>query len=218
MTAAAWTTTAGVVLAASAASASVALLVPGLPSVRPSADVAAGSAERTGAGRDGALLRVVSTVAVALGAAFFLGGSTGVVAGLLAATVCWWVVGRLEPPSVRRRRERLVASVPHAVDLLAACLAVGLSPAAAVEQIAVAVDPPLADELAAICSRLRLGADPSAVWRDVARHPQLGALGRTVSSGRGQRSLGRGRHGCGCPTTCAAAAGPRWRAGHGRWE
>ena len=87
----------------------------------------------------------------------------------------------MEPPAVRRRRERLEAAVPHAVDLMAACLAVGLSPAAALEQISAAVDSPMADELAALSSRLRLGVDPVTVWRDLARHPQLGGLGRALA-------------------------------------
>ena len=112
---------------------------------------------------------------------FFVGGPVGVAVGVVAAGVCWWLTGRMEPASVRRRREQLVASVPHAVDLMAACLSAGLSSAAAVEQLAEVVDPPLADELAALTARLRLGTDPATVWRDLARHPQLGGLGRTVS-------------------------------------
>lgn len=130
---------------------------------------------------ESSVLRVTATVAVALGVLFFAGVRVGVPAGLVAAALCWWLTGRMEPRSVRRRRELLVASVPHAVDLMAACLAVGLSPAAAVEQLAAVVDPPLADELAALTARLRLGADPATVWRDLAAHPQLGGLGRTVS-------------------------------------
>jgi pilus assembly protein TadC len=111
----------------------------------------------------------------------FVGGAWGVPVGLVAGAVCWWSTGRMEPPAVRRRRERLVAAVPHAVDLMAACLSVGLSPAAAVEQVAQAVEPPLAEELASVCARLRLGVDLVTVWRDLAAHPQLGGLGRTVA-------------------------------------
>jgi pilus assembly protein TadC len=124
---------------------------------------------------------VAATGSVALGALFLVGGPAGAAGGLVLGALCWWVTGRMEPPSVRRRREQLIASVPHAVDLMAACLAVGLSPATAVEQLAEVVDAPLADELAALTARLRLGADPATVWRDLARHPQLGGLGRTVS-------------------------------------
>ncbi len=64
---------------------------------------------------------------------------------------------------------------------MAACLAAGLSPTAAVEQIRSAVDEPLAAELGGLSARLRLGVDPATVWRDLAAHPQLGGLGRTVS-------------------------------------
>jgi Flp pilus assembly protein TadB len=127
------------------------------------------------------VLRVTATVAVGSGAAFFVGGPVGAAAAAGLAALCWWLTGRMEPPAVRRRRERLAASVPHAVDLMAACLTVGLSPGAALEQIAAAVDDPLGEELRAVVGRLRLGVDPATVWRDLAAHPQLGGLGRTVS-------------------------------------
>jgi pilus assembly protein TadC len=122
----------------------------------------------------------VGAVSVAAGALFFVGGAVGAAAALAAAMTCWWATGRMEPPSVRKRRERLAASVPHAVDLLAAALAVGLSPGMALEQITEVVDPPLADELAELTARLRMGVDPGTVWRGLSRHPQLGGLGRAV--------------------------------------
>ena len=43
------------------------------------------------------------------------------------------------------------------------------------------MDAPLSEELAAVAARLRLGVDPATVWRDLAGHPQLGGLGRTVA-------------------------------------
>jgi Flp pilus assembly protein TadB len=168
-----------VAAASVAAAGAAALAVPGprsLPVAQPPADGAT-SAEPV----DSPVLRLIATVSVALGAVFFVGGARGAVVGSVAALVCWWLTGRMEPPSVRRRRERLFAAVPHAVDLMAACLAVGLSPAAAVEQLSGVVDDPLATELAALTARLRLGTDPATVWRDLAQHPQLGGLGRTVS-------------------------------------
>lgn len=165
-------------LAVSATAAAVALVVPGASSLPA---LGAALSRVPDEPEDFPALRLTATVSVALGAVFFVGGSAGLGTGLVAALGCWWLTGRMEPASVRRRRERLTASVPHAVDLMAACLAVGLSPSAAVEQIAGAVDPPLADELQALSARLRLGADPATVWRDLSRHPQLGGLGRTVS-------------------------------------
>jgi pilus assembly protein TadC len=87
----------------------------------------------------------------------------------------------LEPPAARRRRERLAAALPLVVDLMSACLAAGLSPSAALDRVGSAVDPPMSEELAALSARLRLGVDPVTAWRDLAAHPQLAVLGRTVS-------------------------------------
>lgn len=127
------------------------------------------------------LVRTLATLAAASGSVVLLGGPVGVAVAVLAAAGAWWATGRMEPPAVRRRREQLAAAVPHVVDLMAACLAAGLSPDAAVEQISAAVDPPISDELAALAARLRLGVDPVTVWRDLAGHPQLGGLGRSIA-------------------------------------
>ena len=127
------------------------------------------------------LVRILATLAAASGSVVLLGWPVGVAVAIPAAAGGWWAMGRMEPPAARRRREQLAASVPHVVDLMAACLAVGLSPDAAVEQITAAVDPPISDELAALAARLRLGVDPVTVWRDLAGHPQLGGLGRSIA-------------------------------------
>ncbi|MGA8995500.1 MAG: type II secretion system F family protein, partial [Nocardioidaceae bacterium] len=84
-------------------------------------------------------------------------------------------------PAVRRRRRRLRAGVPQAVDLMAACLSAGLAPTTALTEVAAAVEGPLREELVAFDARLRLGADPVTVWRDSSRHPELGGLGRAIA-------------------------------------
>ena len=126
------------------------------------------------------LLPLAAAVSAALGVTILVGGTVGPPLGAVAAGVAWYVVSRLEPPAQRRRRERLEAGLPHAVDLLAACLAAGQAPGPAVQEIARAVDGPLAEELGTVAARLRLGADPVTVWRDLSAHPQLGRLGRCV--------------------------------------
>ena len=110
-----------------------------------------------------------------------VGAPLGLAIAVPLAAIAWWLAGRLEPPAVRRRRQRLEAAVPPAVDLMAACLAAGLSPTAAVEQVRDVADVPLASELAGVARRLALGVDPATVWRELASHPQLGGLGRTMS-------------------------------------
>lgn len=189
-----WTGAVCAVVAVSAAAGAAALAVPGgrrprprgTPPSRDARDrrglpASSGSPGSPGDGADLPVLRWLGTAGVLLGVVFLVGGWRGLAAGLPAAGACWWWTGRTEPPAVRRRRERLVASVPHAVDLLAACLSAGLSPGAGLELVVGAVDPPLAEELAAVDARLRLGVDPATVWRDLARHTELGGLGRAVS-------------------------------------
>jgi Flp pilus assembly protein TadB len=127
------------------------------------------------------LLRVVASLAVAVGAWVLAGGLPGLGMAAVAGGVCWWVTGRMEPYAVRRRRKRLAAAVPQVVDLMAACLGAGLSPSAALEHVAAAVGPPAAEELASVSARLRFGVDPATVWRDLAQHPQLGGLGRALA-------------------------------------
>ncbi|MGI8901617.1 MAG: type II secretion system F family protein [Nocardioides sp.] len=132
-------------------------------------------AERT------AIMRGAAAATGAVGAAVFVGGDLGPPLGALAGVAVWVVVGRMEPSQARRRRERLESDLPHAVDLLAACLAGGQAPGPSVEQVARAVGGPVGQELGLASARLRLGVDPIGVWRDLSRHPQLGTLGRCVA-------------------------------------
>jgi pilus assembly protein TadC len=127
-----------------------------------------------------AKLPAVGGAGAGLGAALFVGGPVGLVVGVVVAVAVAGWLRRLEPASVRRRRAAIDDALPLAVDLLASCLAVGQAPAVALHQVADVLEPPLRDELQEVSMRLRLGADPVAVWRDVAAHPQLGSWGRTV--------------------------------------
>jgi Flp pilus assembly protein TadB len=125
-------------------------------------------------------LPLLAGMGAGLATMLLVGGPVGVVAGVVAGTALTLWVRRLEPPDARRRREALERGMPLAVDLLASCLAVGQAPGAALDEVAGVLRGPLAEELRTLSSRLRLGADPVTVWRDVAVHPQLGGLGRSV--------------------------------------
>ncbi|WP_445258596.1 type II secretion system F family protein [Nocardioides aurantiacus] len=128
-----------------------------------------------------ARLRLPLTGLVALGAWAALGGVVGTVAAPVAALVAWRVLGRVEDPAVARRRERLEVELPTGVDLLASCLDAGAAPEAALLTVGRALGGPVEAELLAVHARIELGVDPATVWRDLARHPQLGPLGRTVA-------------------------------------
>ncbi|TMQ80668.1 type II secretion system F family protein [Actinomadura soli] len=109
-----------------------------------------------------------------------LGGSVGTVAGLLVAVAVWFSFGRLGKADRRRRRMRLVADLPVAVDLLAACLRGGTPWHEAVAAVADAVGGPLGEELGAVSVQIRLGADPAEAWSALTKEPMLAPLARTA--------------------------------------
>ncbi|MEU8800733.1 type II secretion system F family protein [Spirillospora sp. NPDC048819] len=109
-----------------------------------------------------------------------LGGPAGTAIGVLVATAVWFSFGRLGNAERRRRRARLVADLPVAVDLLAACLRGGAPWHDAVTAVADAVGGPLGDELRAVSTQIRLGADPAEAWLTLAKEPMLAPLARTA--------------------------------------
>lgn len=143
---------------------------------------AAGRRDR-GVGDHGDSVRMQPLVAVMAGAAPVL--LVGGLIGWLAAPVVGVLVHRAlrdrEPARERRRREQISRSLPQVVDLLAVTLAAGASPGSALTAVAAAVEGPVAEELHAVEHSLALGRDPAGVWREVARRPGMGSLGRAMS-------------------------------------
>ena len=107
-------------------------------------------------------------------------GWTGLLGGSLAGGVAAELLGRAEPPSLVRRRERMRRDLPLVADLLAACAEAGLPPERSLHVVARAVGGPLGDLLAAVAARLELGVDPVVEWAAVAKDPQLAPLARAV--------------------------------------
>lgn len=73
-------------------------------------------------------------------------------------------IGRLEPRSVRRQREQLVAELPLALDLLASCLAGGAPLPAAARAVAAALPGPAGSRLSAVAAALDVGSPPGEAW------------------------------------------------------
>lgn len=126
-------------------------------------------------------LRPLLATLALVGAWVFVGGVAGGVAGVVAALFAWHVLGRAESPALRRTREELERDLPVAVHLLGACLDAGAATTGALDAVARALPGAVAEELALVRHRLALGIDPVTVWRELADHPQLRALGRAMA-------------------------------------
>ena len=99
----------------------------------------------------------------------------------LVAVGVYRVISRLEPAAVRRRRLRIAADLPLAVDLLVVCLGAGRPVSSAVAVVGEAVGGPLGDELRRVGSRIELGGDQLVVWADTGRDAALAPLARAVA-------------------------------------
>jgi Flp pilus assembly protein TadB len=174
-------TSAHAVVAASLAGLTALLAVPAAPQLARAPDLAV---RRRSSRPEQALLRrlrpLLALVGFAGGWALLGGGPLGPLAGAMAAVTVWVVLGRAEDPADVRRREQLVRDLPTGVDLLAACLDAGSATESALVTVSRALPGPVGEELLSIHHRLGVGVDPAQVWRSVADHPQLGALGRAV--------------------------------------
>ncbi|QXJ26657.1 type II secretion system F family protein [Actinomadura graeca] len=115
--------------------------------------------------------------------AVVLGGLLGVVTGGLVAMAVWHSFSRLGSAERKREQARLVADLPVAVDLLAACLRGGTPWHDAVEAVADAVGGPLGDALRGVAVQIRLGADPADAWLVLAKDPVLAPLARAAVRG-----------------------------------
>lgn len=124
--------------------------------------------------------RAAAAVVVGAGTALLLGGSTGVVVGLVASGATFVVLARLEPRARRRTREEVERAAPLALDLVAACLASGAPLDASVEAAAAAVGGATGRLLLGAVSAARLGAPAATAWREVAGEPALAGLARAV--------------------------------------
>jgi len=147
------------------------------PDPRP--DVADAGRPQSAAG-GASRLRIVAAAGAALAALLVLPLTTGLPVAGVVALVVWRRSAAWEPAAERRRRARVAADLPHVVDLLAACLAVGAAPGDALRRVVPLLDEPTRSELTVWTDRLRWGTDAVVVWTDLAGHPQLGRLGAAL--------------------------------------
>ncbi|TCM49120.1 type II secretion system F family protein [Kribbella sp. VKM Ac-2568] len=115
----------------------------------------------------------------------------GIPWGMLLAPVAFVgipiALSRLEPAAARQRTARIVAELPLAVDLLAACLRAGRPPQAAIGIVGTALGGPLANLFNEVEHHLNLGADPIDAWSCLIAEPACATFARTT-----QRALRSG--------------------------
>ncbi|WP_157536486.1 type II secretion system F family protein [Kitasatospora mediocidica] len=102
-----------------------------------------------------------------LAVAVAVGGPVGLLVGvLLAVALQRWLPAERSAADRRREHEdaQLVAQLPLASELLAACLSSSATPAQAAAAVAQTVGGPLGARLSAIASELSLGAPPVLCW------------------------------------------------------
>lgn len=135
------------------------------------------------------LVSLFAALAIGLVLGRFIPGTT--VVGLLLVPVLTVtgvvVLGRLEPTRTRRHQEQLVLQLPHALELLSACLAAGMPLRQATRAVAAAFEGAVSDDLGQVLRLVDLGVPDAEAWRSLRDHPQWAAaaidLARSVESG-----------------------------------
>ncbi len=103
-----------------------------------------------------------------------------VVVAVVGGVIVGVLLGRVESSGSKRRGAQLLASLPQACDLLAACLDAGLPLRAATKVVADALGGPLGEELSRVAAQTSLGISDHEAWRSLT-HPSLVRLGRDLA-------------------------------------
>ncbi len=120
-------------------------------------------------------------LAAVLGGCLVVGGVPGLICGAAIGVVVMLIGRRREPGEVRRRRARITADLPFAIDLMVACLRAGQPVSGALSAVAAALGGPLGERLAWVNGQLRLGARPEAAWSALETDRPLAALARGMT-------------------------------------
>lgn len=102
--------------------------------------------------------------------------------GLCAALASFLLLARIPSPASRRRAAVVVAELPEALELLAACVRAGLPLGRALDSVVGVFPGPLGETFGRVSARARLGWSQGEAWRELKADPLLGNLARQVVS------------------------------------
>lgn len=131
--------------------------------------------------RSPARTRRAAALVAGVGLGVLVGGPAGILVAVGAAVGLDQGLSRFEPRADRERRERLVADLPLALDLMAACLHGGSPLDETVAVVAAAVGGPLGSALEGVVSASRLGAPPGQAWARLGHPPELAVAARAIA-------------------------------------
>lgn len=126
--------------------------------------------------------RGLAAALAGIAAFWLLGGVGGLIAGAGATIASWYGLGRLEPAARKRDRERVVAMLPLAADLMTAALSAGCPPAVAAETVGTAIGGPLGRALVDAAAAASVGVEPGRAWSDLAAEPAVRPLARALTA------------------------------------
>jgi Flp pilus assembly protein TadB len=121
-----------------------------------------------------------AAVGAGLAAWVFVGGTPGVVAGVITALVARRVLDGVEAPGSRREREEVERTLPHLIDLFASILRAGAEPVAGLALVCAALPGPAAERLAPVVEQARWGASATEAWAAVGHDDALAPLARAM--------------------------------------
>lgn len=126
--------------------------------------------------------RGLAAAIAGVAAVWLIGGAVGFVAGAGVVAGAWYGLGRLEPAARKRERERVVAMLPLAADLMTTALSAGCPPAVAAETVGAAIGGPLGRALIDAAAAANVGVEPGVAWADLAAEPAVRPLARALTA------------------------------------
>lgn len=130
-----------------------------------------------------ALTRRAALTVLAAVVGLLTGSVAAAVGAGVAAVVADRLLARLEPGSVRRRNDAVVAALPVFTDLVASTVRAGVAPTAALRVCAEVLGGPLGEQVLRVVAAVDLGVSPEEAWDGARAVPGLEPLAHAMVRG-----------------------------------